>query len=622
MCGIAGIAGESGLGHIAAMTRTLVHRGPDGEGFYSGPAVELGHRRLSVIDLETGSQPMTTPDQRYTIVFNGAIYNFLELRKQLTSRGVCFRTRSDTEVLLECYAAWGKDGVRKLRGMFAFAIWDAKDRRLLLARDRLGLKPLYYAEADGSLLFASEMKGLLAHPAISRELHLPALDDFLTYLYVPAPRTIFRGIRELLPGHWLEWQSGQVRLHRYWDVSFAPDVSPLERHREALQAMLAESVSLRLASDVPLGAFLSGGLDSSVIAALMSRAQIQPLRTFTLGFSDGERRYNEWEYARAVGEALGAHARELTVPAESADLLGRVTRHFDEPFGNPTSLLIYQLAELARRDVTVALAGDGGDEVFLGYPRYRGVLFSEQYRKVPRAMRYVAAALASRLPEPCNGNHLPRRVRAFVAGCRHSPERMYFEWISYFSRELRGHLYSEELLRELRGYDSSQFLMGLFRRSGTTDWVDRVNYVDLHSFLPFNILRYTDRMSMAHGLELRSPFTDHKLIELMARVPRRYKLQARQSKVLLRRTAQSLLPHRILRRGKLGLNPPLGLWLRGRLQPMLRDYLSPHLLRRRGYFRPETVQQMVHDHLCGHRDYSLHLWALISFEEWHRQYLH
>ncbi len=621
MCGITGIAGQGSGDVIRAMTRTLAHRGPDGEGYYRSDGIALGHRRLSVIDLETGQQPMTTRDGRYTIVFNGEIYNFRELRKGLKSRGTLFRTRSDTEVLLEAYAAWGKKAVQRLRGMFAFGVWDARDRRLFAARDRLGLKPLYFARTATSLIFASEMKALLAHPETSREIDFLGLDDFLTYLYVPAPRTIFRGICELPPGHWLEWRDGQISLHRYWDVTFDAESQPLAESVEKLSATLREAVRLRLVSDVPLGVFLSGGLDSSTVAALMARFAPEPVKAFTLGFDEGHERYCEWEYAQEVGETIGARTQQLTVPAQSAELLGAVTRHFDEPFGNPTSLLIYQLSQVGRQHLTVALVGDGGDEVFLGYPRYRGVALGEHYRRVPGFLRNLAARAASRLPEPGNGNHLPRRMREFAEGCCQSPERMYLQWVSYFGSALRHRLYSGDLAGELRDYDSSEFLLSLFRRCKSAEVIDRVNYVDLHSFLPFNILRYADRMSMAHGLELRAPFTDHVLVEQMARVLWRYKLRGNQSKLILRKVAEKLLPRRILSRPKLGLNPPMGLWLRGQLKPLLREYLSPGQVRQRGYFRPAVIQELIGDHLRGRRDNSLHLWALISLEEWHRQYL-
>lgn len=621
MCGIAGITGGRAAEHIVPMARALAHRGPDAEGFYCNDQIALGHRRLSVIDLKAGRQPMTTPDHRHTIVFNGEIYNFSELRRQLESLGVCFQTRSDTEVLLHAYASWGRDALLKLRGMFAFAVWDAHARSLFLARDRLGLKPLYFAEVGSSFLFASEIKGLLAHSAMERRLDPFALDDFLTYLYVPAPRTIFRGIQELPPGHYLEWLEGRFQMHRYWDLTFNPDQRPLAMHQEEIQATLSESVRMRLGSDVPVGVFLSGGLDSSVVTAIAAHEQVPPLHTFTLGFQDGEHRYNEWEYAREMGEAAGTHAQELCVPAQSANLLNAVTRHFDEPFGNPTALLVYQLSQLGSSRVKVALTGDGGDEAFLGYLRYQGVLLAEHYRKLPRSLRHFVSSIANCVPEPGNGNHLTRRVREFANGSFHLPETMYLEWISYFSKKLRQRLYSPELADDLGDYDSSHFVRDLFRRSGAPDIVDRVNYVDLHSFLPFNILRYADRMSMAHGLELRAPFTDHRLIEQLARVPRRYKLRGGQTKLLLRNAATHLVASKILNRQKIGFNPPMGLWLRGQLRPLLHDYLSERQLRHRGYFRSKVVQELIWDHLHGYRDYSLHLWALISFEEWHRQYL-
>lgn len=621
MCGIAGIIGKADDGLIQSMTRVLAHRGPDGEGYYLDQGVALGHRRLSIIDLATGQQPMTTADGRYTIVFNGEIYNFRELRRELESQGATFRTRSDTEVLLEAYAAWGRASLEKLRGMFAFAVWDEKERRLFAARDRLGVKPFYYAQVSEGLIFASEMKGLLAHPDVKRELDYAALDDFLTYLYVPEPRTIFQGISALPPAHWLEWQDGRLHLERYWDVEFKPEKRDLQDYVEELQQTLSEAVAVRLVSDVPLGVFLSGGLDSSTVAALMARQAAEPVRAFTLGFVEGEERFSEWEYARIVSEKIGAQARELTILARSAELLSTVTRHFDEPFGNPTSLLIYQLSEVGRQHVTVALVGDAGDEVFLGYPRYHGAVLAERYRKAPKILRRAVASAAAHLSEPGDGHHFKRRLREFLTGSYRAPEQMYFDWISYFDREQRQRLYSPELRRELGDYDSSQFLMDLFRQSRASEFVDRISYVDLHSFLPYNLLRYSDRMSMAHGLEIRCPYTDHKLIEFLARVPWQYKLRGNQTKFLLREAARDWLPKRILRRGKLGLNPPMGVWLRGKLQPLLQEYLAPERVRQRGYFRPEVVQELIYDHLNRRRDYSLHLWALISFEEWHRQYV-
>jgi len=621
MCGIAGIIGKADEGLIQSMTRVLAHRGPDGEGYYLDQGVALGHRRLSIIDLETGQQPMTSADGRYTIVFNGEIYNFLELRRELESRGVRLRTRSDTEVLLGAYATWGRDALAKLRGMFAFAIWDKRERSLFAARDRLGVKPFYYAQIASQFLFASEMKSLLAYPGFERKLNYPALDDYLTYLYVPPPETIFQGIFELPPAHWLEWENCNLRLCEYWDVNFAGEKNASKQIVKETQEVLDDAVAARLISDVPLGVFLSGGIDSSTIARLMANHLSEPVRAFTLKFQEGGRWYSETEFAREVSEAIGAESRELEIVSKSAELLGTVTRHFDEPFGNPTALLLYQLSEAARQHVTVALVGDAGDEVFLGYPRYQGAVLSSRYRNVPVSLRRFVAWGAEHVAETTNGDHLKRRVREFLTGSCYPPERMYLEWIRYFDQGLLSRLYSQELKRELAGHDSSEFLMGLFGRAGSAELIDRINYTDLHSFLPHNILRYSDRMSMAHGLEIRVPFTDHKLIEFLARVPWQEKLRGNQTKCLLRRAARDWLPGRILKRSKLGLNPPMGIWLRGHLRPLLDEYLSPDQIRRRGYFDPRTVEELIRDLMTGRRDYSLHLWALISFEEWHRQYL-
>jgi asparagine synthase (glutamine-hydrolysing) len=621
MCGIAGIIGETQGGDIRRMARTLAHRGPDGEGFFLSRHAQLGHRLLKVIDLKTGQQPITTGDGRYTLVFNGEIYNFRDLKHELETYGINFRTRSDSEVLLEAYARWKRGALEKLCGMFAFAVWDSKEQALFAARDRLGVKPLYYATCGSTLLFGSEMKALLAHPGVDREIDDAALDDYLTYLYVPAPRTIFRQISELPPAHWIEWQDGRLSIGNYWDVSFQPEEENVGRFVEELKEVLEQAVSARLASEVPLGVFLSGGLDSSSIAALMARRQRAPIKALTIGFSDGGKWYDERAYARIVGEAIGADAREQTVEPPSANLLSVITQHFDEPFGNPTAVLAYQLAAAGRKNLTVALTGDGGDEALLGYPRYQGVALAEHYQKAPVIMRRTMAQAALHGNEPANGNHFRRRLREFLTSGVLPPERMYLDWVSYFSRELRENLYTPEFKRRLGGHDSSQFLVTLLQKKGAQALVDRVNYADLHSFLPYNVLRYSDRMSMAHSLEIRCPFTDHRLIEFLARVPWRHKLRITQSKRLLRQAANAWLPREIVSRPKLGLNPPMGLWMQSKLRSLLRSHLAPERIQDRGYFRAEAIQRLITDHNNGRRDYSLHLWALISFEQWHRQYL-
>jgi asparagine synthase (glutamine-hydrolysing) len=606
------------------MTERLAHRGPDGEGYFLTPEASLGHRRLAIIDVPGGAQPMTTADGRFTIIFNGEIYNFRKLRAELEAEGAKFRTRSDTEVLLETLARWGaEETLGKLRGMFAFAVWDAERQAMLLARDRLGVKPLYYTLAGGRLLFASEIKALLEHPEVPRRLNAAAVDDFLTYLYVPAPQTIFEGIQELPPAHWLRWEKGWATTGRYWDArpGGAPPVdTAAEGLAEELRRELDTAVRLRLVSDVPLGAFLSGGIDSSSIVALMARASAKTVRSFSLGFGEGAEHYTELNYARKIARRYNTEHTELEIHPQCAELLPKMVAQFDEPFGNPTALLIYQLAELTRKYVTVALAGDAGDEVFLGYPRYRGVRLRRYLDLFPRAARRAMGKLAQNLSENANGFHARRRMREFLSTAGVTWQKAYASWVSYFTPDMRRELYTDEFRAAVGGYDSSAVLEQPFARVKDCAPLDQVSYVDLHTFLPFNLLEYGDRMSMAHALEMRLPFTDHKLVEFSMRLPADLKLRGRRTKFLLREAARPLLPREILERPKLGLNPPLGMWLQRELAPLTEKYLSEEAVRRRGWFRAEAVGQLLQDFRSGQRDYSLHLWGLLVLEEWARQY--
>lgn len=611
------------------MTARLAHRGPDGDGFVCTPQVSLGHRRLAVIDLATGQQPMSTRDGLYTIIFNGEIYNYRDLRLDLLRAGAQFATQSDSEVLLESFVRGGIHAVERLRGMFAFAIWDAREETLWLVRDRLGVKPLYYSHAAGQLLFASEIKSLLAHPRVSRRLNPRAVDDFLTYLYIPAPQTIFEGVHELPPAHWLRWQRGQIHIERYWDAlpQAALDSSKTQQQEsraiEEVRAGLAEAVQLRMVSDVPLGAFLSGGMDSSSIVACMAQATgpAHPVRTFSLGFGAGEERYTELEYARLVAAKFAAKHLEIEIHAKSAALLPTVVSHFDEPFGNPTALLLYQLSQHTREHVTVALAGDGGDEVFLGYPRYRGAAWQSQLGHCPAALRNLLAAGAGFIDDSANGSHGRRRVREFLSTAALSWQQAYIRWVTYFDTRARADLYTSEFRASVGDYRAESFLEGWFGRVPHAHPLDQASYVDLHSFLPHNLLEYGDRMSMAHGLEVRLPFTDHKLVELAMRLPPRLKLKGGTAKHVLREAMRPLLPREVLDRSKLGLNPPLGIWLKGELASLIDTRLSPAAIRRAGWFRPEAVTRCVEDFRSGRRDNSLHLWALLVLDQWRRQIL-
>lgn len=621
MCGITGAAPGIPQEILRRMTARLAHRGPDGEGYFCGPEVSFGHRRLAIIDVPGGAQPMTTADGRYTIIFNGEIYNFRALRSELEAEGARFRTKSDTEALLEVFARrGGTAALEKLLGMFAFAVWDAERHALFLARDRMGVKPMYYTVRGGRLLFASEIKALLAHPDVPRRLNAAAVDDFLTYLYVPAPQTIFEGIDELPPAHWLEWKDGSARIERYWDALPEPVEAPAAQLAEELRALLDQAVRLRLESDVPLGAFLSGGIDSSSIVALMARASAKTVRSFSLGFGAGAEHYTELEYARKVSKRYNTEHQELEIHPQCAELLPTMVAHFDEPFGNPTALLIYQLAELTRRHVTVALAGDAGDEVFLGYPRYHGVRLRRYLDIFPRAARRAVAKLAENISENPDGFHARRRAREFLTTAGDHWQQAYSSWVSYFSPAMRRELYTDEFRAAVGGYDSSAVLGEHFARVAHAAPLDQVSYVDLHTFLPYNLLEYGDRMSMAHALELRLPFTDHRLVEFSMRLPAELKLRGRHTKFLLREAVRPLLPAEILKRPKLGLNPPLGMWLQSELVPLMERYLSEEAVRRRGWFRPEAVAALVRDFRSGRRDYSLHLWGLLVLEEWARQY--
>lgn len=622
MCGIAGIAGRPDAALVRAMTGTLAHRGPDGEGFYEDSIVALGHRRLSIIDLAGGAQPMSYGDGRYWITYNGEVYNFEELRRDLESQGQSFCTRSDTEVLLAAYVRWGEACVEKFQGMFAFALWDTEEGVLFLARDPVGVKPLYYAETPEVLYFGSEIKALLACPGIDKALDLESLDDYLAYLYTVPPRTFYKGIRQLPPGHCARWKAGHLAIRRYWNPSCSavPGGCSEEELLEAIDERLGRIMALYRIADVPLGAFLSGGLDSAAITNYLARQGDPPL-TFTVGFDREGTRYDESREARELAALLGARHHELRVSSDVTALLPRMVSHFDEPFGNPTALLTWSICELVRKQVTVVLSGDGGDEAFGGYPRYRGVAWAEGYRRVPESVRrYLVDPLVRRLPESTSGFHGLRRLREFSAGTLLDPVDMYASWIGYYDDEQRQSLYSGDTARTLAGRSAHEYMRSLARDCDTADPVARAMYIDCMSFLPNNVLQYGDRMSMAHSLEVRVPLADPGLLEFMLAVPGALKLKGGKGKYLMRRLLSRYLPEDVCRRKKTGFNPPMGVWLNGPLRDVVQEFLSPDALRRGGYFNPDAVARMLDEHQHGRRDYTWHLWALIVFEQWRRTY--
>ncbi len=629
MCGIAGIVDlerrpvdRDVLGRMCAR---LAHRGPDDQGLYAHGPAGLGQRRLSIIDLSGGRQPMANEDGTVWVTFNGEIYNFQELRPELEARGHRFATHSDTEVILHAYEEYGTRAVERFRGMFAFAIWDQANGRLLLARDRVGKKPLFYARAGGQLVFASELQGLLEHPDVRRELDPAALDAYLTYGYVPAPHTIFRGVCKLPPAHvlTLSLADPQPRTERYWRLRYGPKLALDEAEAtEGLIEALTEAVRLRLIADVPLGALLSGGIDSGLVVALMSRLSDRPVQTFSIGFD--EREFNELPYARMVAERYGTDHHELVVRPSALEVLPTLVRHYGEPFADSSAVPSYYVARMTRQHVTVALNGDGGDEDFAGYERYLGSLAAERYARLPWLVRRgVIEPAAALIPGSLPRRHRLGQAKRFLQVASRAPGPRYLRWMSYLTPEQKGALYAPGFREQLDGHESGGWLLGLFADAGAdgADLLDRLLAVDVGSYLPYDLLVKMDIATMANSLEARSPFLDHKVMEYAARLPSGYKVRGRSLKFLLRRAAEGLLPPEVIRRRKMGFGVPVAQWMRDELRPLLDDTLLSERAARRGYFRPEAVRQLVREHVEGGRDHGYALWGLLWLEMWHREFM-
>ena len=602
---------------LVAMTDAVAHRGPDASGYYSAPGIGLGHRRLSIIDLSTGDQPLTNEDGTVWVVFNGEIYNFAEVRAELASAGHRFRTSSDTEVIVHGYEQWGERCVDRFRGMFAFALWDANARRLMLARDRLGVKPLYYAEVPGrGVVFGSELKSLLEDPDVPREWRPDAIDAFLTLLYIPAPHTIYRGVRKLPPAHVLIAERGRVRTSRYWDLSFTGDGDARREddYLEQLDALLAESVALRQISDVPLGAFLSGGIDSTTVVAYMRQTSDRPPVTISVGFDHAA--YDEVAHAETVARHLGCefHARQAS--PDVAALLPRLAWHFDEPFADSSAVPTYYVSKAARELVTVALSGDGGDELWAGYARHRVERWEQRARRALGPASAAAGWIARALPRSVKGARALRHLAA-------SPDQAYALKHGYgmFEPDAKARLYTGDFASSVAGSDPFAAFRDVYRRCESADPLDRALYVDVHTYMVDDILTKVDRMSMAVSLEAREPLLDHRLLEFAASVPASLKLKDGRSKYLLRRLLDRRVPASILQRGKRGFEAPIGEWLRGPLAPMADDLLLDGRLRDRGVFDAREVARLWTDHKDGRSDHRHRLWQLIMLELWFRQFI-
>lgn len=621
MCGICGFVSRDGhkTGYarqvVHAMCGTIVHRGPDDEGVHVDADAAIGMRRLSIIDVEGGHQPIYNEAETICVVLNGEIYNFRELRAELERKGHRFTTRSDTEVIVHLYEEYGNECVRRLNGMFAFAVWDTERRCLLLARDRLGVKPLYYWVGNNKLAFASELKALLAVPHVPRTVDLTALDDYLCYLYVPGPRSILSSIQKLQPAHFLTYSrdSSAPETTRYWDLEFDPDLNMSEdRALDEFRDLFSKAVRDRLVCDVPFGAFLSGGLDSSSVVALMSRELSQPVRTFSVGWPglDG----NETEYAAAVARRFGTTHSEIVLETpDLRELLETLAQYLDEPFGDPSTAPTYLMSQAARQEVKMVLSGDGGDELLAGYSGFLYNVWADRAAKLPAVVRRLVAAIARA------GLGGEKVVRFLDQAQRPLAER--WAWSrAVLKSDARLELYTPELLAALDGHRPGEFLRETLKNTRGPDTVSRLQEVLIRHYLPDDVLTKVDRASMACSLEVRSPLLDYRLFELSVRLPSHLKLRGKQTKYLLRRAVEGILPEHIVARAKQGFTPPTGQWFRSQLAGYAREVLLSSRCLERGYFRHDALKRLVEEHISGQKDHGDLLWALVMLELWCREY--
>ena len=640
MCGIAGIfdihsTPERSL--IEKMARVMTHRGPDGEGYFMDATVALGHRRLSIIDLEGGKQPLCNEDKTVWITFNGEIYNFQRLRNELLDKGHRFNTHSDTEVIVHAYEEYGVKCLDRFRGMFAFAIWDKRNNVLFMARDRVGKKPLYYYLGKDKFIFASELKAILQDKNVKRELNTKALLDYLTYHYIPFPETIFKGICKLPPGHFMEVRAESVkavegeekggskqnklsaRIIQYWDVKYEPDYSLSESNWcEALREKLKEAVRMRLISDVPLGAFLSGGIDSSTVVALMSQVQDTPVKTFSIGFKEEE--FSELEYARRVAGQFGTEHHEFIVEPDAIDILPKLAWEFDEPFADSSAIPTYYVSKIAREHVTVILSGDGGDETFAGYRRYLWAKDMQKYDWLPPLAKKVFFGIpAALLPEGMKGKGMLKHMSQ-------DPFERYAGLNTFGDPDYLGNIFSNDLIDELTQGRTIRLpdhlhLKNYYDNCNTDDYLTRIQYVDTKSYLAEDILTKVDRASMLCSLETRAPLLDHEVVELAARIPSSLKIKNGETKYILKRAMNGILSDEILNRRKMGFGVPLVHWFKKDLIQYAQEVLLSRETKERGIFNQKYIQTILDNHQKRGRDLSARIWALLFFEHWCRNWM-
>jgi asparagine synthase (glutamine-hydrolysing) len=625
MCGICGVLvhedrSKIDPGILKRMCDTIYHRGPDDEGFYHNDQVFLGSRRLSIIDLEYGHQPMTNEDKSIWLVFNGEIYNYPEIRERLIQKGHAIQTNSDTEVIIHAYEEYGEGCAAVLNGMFAFALWDDNRKQLLIARDRVGIKPLYYTDQGGRFVFGSELKAICAVPGLQLEIDSAAVDHFLTLEYIPGPKTIYKNVHKLPAGHFMTVRAGHTRIASYWEIPQTPINNREEVCVEIVRGLLQESVKMQMISDVPLGAFLSGGIDSSAVVALMTKSSTDPIRTFAIGFEDDS--YNEVSYARRIASQFNTIHHEEVIKPDIVQLMDQLVAQFDEPFADSSIFPTYLVSKMASQHVKVVLSGDGGDEVFGGYDTslaHRSEHYC--YRLIPKPLRmHTLPAILDQIPPRPSKKGWINKAKRMVEGGAISPTLRHARWMVFMTDAFRCNLYEPDFQNSINGSPSVQaFLEQKFDEARNLDFLAQSQYADIKTYLVDDILVKVDRMSMAASLEARVPLLDHRLIEFALNLPDPMRIRFRRTKVIFRKAMQGILPTEIIEKHKQGFSIPIKQWLRGPLKPMMTDLLSPHTVRNRGYFDPNTVSLWVNEHLKGTVNHSHRLWALMILELWHRK---
>lgn len=629
MCGIAGWINlnttepqTDAQSVLHSMCDTIVHRGPDSEGIWTDDTVALGMRRLSIIDLHTGDQPVYSEDKTIVAMVNGELYNFREVRAQLEKKGHRFVTQTDVEIVPHLYEEYGEDFVDHINGMFAIALWDSRRKRLILARDRYGEKPLYYGVFGGKLIYGSEPKALLAHPDVSRELNFDALRQYLSYDYVPAPLSIYKGIFKLPAAHTLTAENGEFKTRRYWNVSFNKNghVRSLEEAAGELRSLLSDAVRMRLVADVPLGVLLSGGIDSSTVAAFAAQHATETVKTFSIGFSEDS--FDETSYAREVAAHLNTdHYEEILSVAKAADLIGEIGGWLDEPLSDGSLIPTYLLSKFVRKHVTVAIGGDGGDELFAGYPMYYGHKVAAAYKMIPGVIRSgMIEPVVRRLPVSTKNLSFDYRAKRFVRSARYDTVTRHHSWFGSFSIDEQLPLLTDAVLAQTSGdiYAGARETLAI---CDAQNEIEQMQYLDMNYYMAEDILTKVDRAAMAVSLETRAPFLDPRIVEFAATLPLDFKLRGRQGKYILKRAVEGLVPRSVLNRSKKGFGIPIAEWLKGRLNPMLHDLLAPEHLSDQGLFEPDHVQQLIKEHEMGAASHHKQLWTLLVFQLWHDNFL-